>query len=79
MKLPDGVYVNKVTIEMFQDDDCVVASEEGQTLVIELVDGGGGLFPVIKTDRWSVNPIEVSMLSEMILEVCEFFKGASDE
>ena len=48
--------VNNVKISLVQDRDCcdaTVNNEDYQKLEITWEDGGGGIFPIIKTDRFA--------------------------
>lgn len=56
MKLPKGISLTEWTCEFYQENDtCDKHQDTGQVLKITAIDGGGGHFLVLKTDRWAVD------------------------
>lgn len=52
------VLVDTITVKYFQENDCTEDrgdNSEGQTLIIESRDGGGGKFLHLKTEGWSIS------------------------
>lgn len=61
--------IEKISITYLQDNDCVEADSDGQKLIIETRDGGGGPFFHIKTDGWSIDD------SHQLIELINDFKS----
>lgn len=55
----------KATYEQ-QEDCCGRPQHDSQTIDIEIVDGGGGPYAVISTERWS---LDSSSLDEFVAEI----------
>jgi len=50
-----------------QEEDCCGRINEAiQTLTVEIQDGGGGAYVVLKTERWAADPDELRTLADAI-------------
>ncbi len=58
--------IGQVSIRITQEVDCCGPSGEIlNTMVIDFVDGGGGFYPVITTDRWALDDRDSELASFM--------------
>jgi len=71
LKLPKGVYVCGMKLDLTQDEDCCGRSnEEAQDMEVEFHDGGGGFYFTIKTDRWAIDE-DTMVLWKTLYGICE--------
>jgi hypothetical protein len=69
IKLPKDVFVGEVSIDLHQDADCCQSGDMAQELKIRLIDGGGGPFFVLETQRWAFDdPNEIKAILDSIKE-----------
>lgn len=50
------LYTVRPTGGLFEQDGDCVGGDVYQSLEVEVSDGGGGCFLVLKTDRWALDP-----------------------
>jgi hypothetical protein len=50
-----------------QDADCCDGSQDDQTMRVKFDDGGAGMFPILRTDRWALETGEefAAMIAEL--------------
>lgn len=80
--LPEGVTLSELKVTLSQEEDCCGRTNGlGQDLTIEVVDGGGGPYAVISTERWAIEPEQLSafvtLISWMVSTVDDFSKKPS--
>jgi len=63
-----------------QDEDCCGrVNSVIQSLTIEIADGGGGAYAVLKTDRWAADPDELRTLADAIEKAVKDHDAAVEE
>jgi len=68
VKLPKGVRLEAVTCEFSQESDSCQSDRTGQDITVQIEDGGGGPYIVIKTERWAVDtPEDIAELCREVL------------
>ncbi len=67
MKQNKGVELGDIKVGFTQDNDGCDGNDLGQDIEIEVCDGGGGMYFVIKTKRWAVD--DPSHLYELMQRV----------
>jgi hypothetical protein len=65
-----------MTVQLEQDGDCV-GGEDYQYLDIQITDGGGGPFFVLKTERWAFDYEDLDRLSSKLNELMTMYKKES--
>ena len=63
----NDISLDRIAVSISQTDDCVEGDGSGQYMDIDIVDGGGGHFAVIKTERWAFdNGVGIEQLRTFI-------------
>lgn len=63
------VQIASANVTLYQDNDCCDSGKDGQRLSIEVVDGGGGPYLVLQTERWAVEMEEIEALMKKLSEI----------
>ena len=63
------VQIARAKISLYQENDCCDAGKEGQHLSVEVVDGGGGAYLVLRTERWALEIDEIQALITKLNEI----------
>jgi hypothetical protein len=73
MNLPKGTELVTMSVGLTQESDCCADNDLIQTLEVEIADGGGGKYVVIKTDRWAVGGTyeEVDAFCAMLKQILD--------
>ena len=63
------VQIASAKVTLYQENDCCDIGKEGQHLQVEVVDGGGGAYLVLQTERWAVEIDEIQALIAKLNEI----------
>jgi len=70
-EMPAGVEMEGVSITFSQENDSCDTNDAGQEIVVRSVDAGAGLYAVIETNRWSLDPEDTVWLAAVVKAVCD--------
>lgn len=66
-----------MTVQLEQEGDCC-GGESWQYLDVEIADGGGGPYFVLKTDRWALDCDDLTRFQSKLEELLAFYKKDDD-
>jgi len=69
-KLPIGIHMATNKVTFYQEQDCCSDHKGEQELKIEVHDGGGGAYVVIKTKEFALDTVSAEWLTETIKVMC---------
>ena len=69
MNQMNKVQIASAKVTLYQENDCCDTGKEGQTLNVEVVDGGGGPYLVLQTERWALEIDEIQALITKLNEI----------
>ena len=61
--------VVEASFVLAQEADNLQEDGLGQTLQVEIVDGGGGPFLVLSTERWAIDPGDIDAFAEKLKDL----------
>ena len=69
-KLPEGVYINKVSFKLTQDDHDF-PNDEVQEIDVKFECNGAGFFPVLSSEKWAYDEGELILINNYINELLD--------
>jgi len=70
VKRPKGVHLGELTATFCQDNDCCDSGKLGQDIKVEIVDGGGGNYALLSSERWAIEPADMQWLAAVVKAMC---------
>lgn len=67
-RVPKDITLDCFEIVLSQPPDCL-SDKDDQTLNIGMVDGGGGNFLILSTDRWAVEEKDIDTLANFLKQL----------